>query len=323
MDGGTPEGDQRADGALAAAFEAAEALIGAYQDEVFRLRHQRQLKLDTALSCRLAAPPPPSLDDAFRRAFNTVCVPLTWRAIEPAESDYNWSDADAAIHWALDHNMRVIAGPLVDFSLIGLPDYVRRLANDAITFKSLMCDYVETVVNRYRGKISRWTVTTGACGSTGIGFTEEDLIRLTAMAADSAWQIDSNLQLAFGVSQPWGDYLAAGGYEYSPFVYADTLLRTALPFSGIDLEWFFATPTRGTYCRDILEASRLLDLYGLLGIPIQVSLAYPSSRRPDPKADPNEVVGNAGQWRDFTPEVQSDWRKCLPISPSASRSSPA
>lgn len=306
MEGDTPDGDQRGDLALAAAFEAADALIQRYQDQVFRLRHQRQLKLDTALGCRLSAPPPTGLDDVFRLAFNTACVPLTWRMIEPTESDYNWAEADAAIDWAIDRKLRVCAGPLIDFSEAGLPDFARRLGSDPITLKSLMCDYVETAISRYRGKVSRWLITTGASGAA-VDFSEEDLIRLTAMAADAAWQIDSNLQLAFGISQPWGDYLAGGGYEYSPFVYADTLLRAGLPFCGIDLEWYLGTSPRGTYCRDVLEASRLLDLFGLLGVPVQVSMAYPSSAGPDPNAHPSTVVAGAGRWRDFTPETHADY----------------
>jgi hypothetical protein len=306
MEGDTPDGDHRGDVALAAAFEAAEALILRYQDQVFRLRHQRQLKLDTALGCRLTGSPATGLDGVFRLAFNTACVPLTWRTIEPTESDYKWADADAAIEWALDRKLRVFAGPLIDFSDAGLPDFARRLGNDPVTLKSLMCDYVETAVSRYRGKVSRWLITTGASGATG-DFSEEDLIRLTAMAADAAWQIDSNLQLAFGISQPWGDYLVGGAYEYSPFVYADTLLRAGLPFCGIDLEWYFGTSPRGSYCRDVLEASRSLDLFGLLGVPVQVSMAYPSSAAPDTHAHPSAVVAGAGQWRDFSPEIQADW----------------
>src|SRR5262245_9727123 len=170
-----------------------------------------------------------------------------------------------------------------------------------------MCDYVETAVSRYRGKVSRWLVTSGANGSSTLGLTEEDLIRLTAMAADAAWQIDPNLQLTFGVSRPWGDYLAGPGFEYSPFVYADTLLRAGLPFAGVEVEFFLGTSPRGNYCRDLLEASRLLDLFGLLGVPIQVSLAYPSSSAPDPKANSNEKSDSAGRWRDQSPAAQAEW----------------
>ena len=38
---------------------------------------------------------------------------------------------------------------------------------------------------------------------------------------------------------------------------------------------------RGNYCRDLLDVSRQLDLFGLLGVPVQVSLGYPASRAPD------------------------------------------
>lgn len=307
MAGADPEGDRRAADALAGAFEAADVLVRRYQDQVFRLRHQRQPRLDTALGCRLAAAPGPGLSDAYRLAFNAVCLPLTWRGVEPAESDYQWAEADATVAWAAARGLRVYAGPLIDFGPAGLPDYVRRLGGDPVAFKSLMCDYVETVVSRYRGKVSRWLITAGANGAPDLGLHEEDLIRLTAAAADCAWQIDSNLQLAFGVSQPWGDYLGAGGYEYSPFNYADTLLRAGLPFAGVELEWLFGTAPRGTYCRDALEASRVLDLFGLLGVQVQVSLAYPSSADPDPAAEPGEQVGRSGRWRDFSPAAQADW----------------
>jgi hypothetical protein len=307
LDMPAPAADRRADESLALGFEAADLLVRKYQDQVFRLRHQRQAKFDTAIGCGISAPPPRGIDDVCRLAFNAVCVPLTWRQIEPTEAGYQWAEADAAIAWANDRNLRVFAGPLVDFGETGLPDYVRRLADDPVALKSLMQDYVETVVNRYRGKVSRWLVTSGANGSDVAGLSEEDLIRLTAMAADAAWQIDSNLQLAFGVSQPFGDYLGGAGYEYSPFVYADTLMRAGLPFAGIDVEWDFGTGPRGTYCRDVLEGSRLLDLYGLLGVPIQVNLCYPSSAEPDPLAYSEETVSNSGCWRDFTPASQAEW----------------
>jgi len=303
----SPEADQRADEALALAVEAADALVQRYQEQVYRLRHQRQAKFDTALGCRISSVPPRGLDDVVRLAFNSACVPLTWGAIEPTESDYRWSGADAAVAWAADRNLRLFAGPLIDFSEAGLPEYVRKLTADPVSFKSLMCDYVETVVTRYRGKVSRWLITAGANGSSILGLSEEDLIRLTAMAADAAWQIDPNLQLTFGVSRPWGEYLAGPGFEYSPFVYADTLLRAGLPFAGVEAEIFFGTSPRGTFCRDLLETSRLLDLFGLLGVPVQVSLAYPSAASPDPKSITKEKVERAGRWRDFSLTAQADW----------------
>jgi hypothetical protein len=131
------------------------------------------------------------------------------------------------------------------------------------------------------------------------------------MAADAAWQIDSGFQLAFGISQPWGDYIAAGGFEYSPFVYADTLLRAGLPFAGIDIELYQGTAPRGSYCRDLLDTSRLLDMFGLLGIPISASLAYPSSSRDDSFGDPGELIGDSGHWRELSTTAQADWAEAF------------
>ena len=60
-------------------------------------------------------------------------------------------------------------------------------------------------------------------------------------------------------------------------------------------------------CRDVLNASQLLDLYGVLGVPVQVSLAYPSAGATDPKADTDEEAAGAGRCRDFSPQAQADW----------------
>jgi hypothetical protein len=63
----------------------------------------------------------------------------------------------------------------------------------------------------------------------------------------------------------------------------------------------------GSYCRDLLEASRLLDLYALLGVPLQVTLGYPSATGPEPNADASFQVG-AGHWHGaYTPATQAEW----------------
>src|SRR3989442_2829888 len=65
--------------------------------------------------------------------------------------------------------------------------------------------------------------------------------------------------------------------------------------------------TRGSYCRGLLDASRLIDMYTLLGVPLRITLGYPSSAENDPLADAELRVG-AGRWRQgFTPEVQAQW----------------
>jgi hypothetical protein len=95
--------------------------------------------------------------------------------------------------------------------------------------------------------------------------------------------------------------------NHSPFVFADTLIRSGLSLSALDLELVMAALPRGSYCRDTLEVSRVLDLYALLGVPLQVTLGYPAADGADPKAD-GEAPVSGGYWREgFTAEVQADW----------------
>src|SRR5207247_3453517 len=114
-------------------------------------------------------------------------------------------------------------------------------------------------------------------------------------------------EVVIGVSQPWGEYMAVADRTYSPFIFADNLIRTGLNLSGLNLEMVMGVKGRGSYCRDLLEASRLLDLYALLGVPLQVTLGYPSSAEADPKADPEADVG-AGHWQNgCSAAVQAAW----------------
>ena len=64
---------------------------------------------------------------------------------------------------------------------------------------------------------------------------------------------------------------------------------------------------RGSYCRDLLDASRLLDSYALLGTPLQVTLGYPSSDRADALAEPSLKVAGGSWLGGITADGQADW----------------
>jgi hypothetical protein len=124
---------------------------------------------------------------------------------------------------------------------------------------------------------------------------------------DTVRRINPQLEVVVGLAQPWGDYLVEQPRNYSPFVFADTLLRTGLKLSALELEVVMGVSPRGSYCRDALDFSRLLDLYALLGVPLQVTLGYPSAETKLPQADPDLRVG-LGFWRGgYTPDAQADW----------------
>src|SRR5262249_31401109 len=153
-----------------------------------------------------------------------------------------------------------------------------------------MCNYVERTVRRYRGRVRRWQMTAGSNCARVLGLTEEQLLWLTARLAEVGRQTDAGLELVIGIAQPWGEYMAAEDRSYSPFVFADTLIRTGLNLAALDLEMVMGVTPRGSYCRDRLDASRLLDLYSLLGVPLRVTLGYPSGSGVDADADPEMRV---------------------------------
>jgi hypothetical protein len=309
---GSPQAFERAREALALSYQAAELLVRAYVDQVFAVRHQRQSRLDASLGCRLGSTvPPDQVAQPIVTSFNTVCIPMAWNLVETDESNFDWSSVDEALNWATTRNFQVSAGPLVDFSSANLPAWLWLWERDLPSLATFMCKYVDTAVRRYRGKIRRWQLTAASNNASILALTEDELLGLTYRMVETARQIDSALDLVVGIAQPWGEYMAVEDRTHSPFIFADTLIRSGLNLSALDIELVMGVTPRGSYCRDLLETSRLLDLYALLGVPLRVTLGYPSSDGADPDADPELRVG-AGRWHaGFNPATQADWAEAF------------
>jgi hypothetical protein len=297
----------------ATAFGRAIAL--ANPDDVNR---EAQTALDVAyqvadhlvhtLGCRLGLiPPSPETTALVKQTFNTVHLPLAWNLVEAEEATYNWQPHDALLTWAETNGLAVAAGPLIDFSSLQLPPWLWLWERDLSNMAGFMCKFVEAAVRRYRHRIRRWQLTAASNSASVLALTEDELLGLTYRLAEAARQIDPTLEIVVGVSQPWGEYMATVDRTHSPFVFADTLIRSGMNVAALDVELVMGSEPRGSYCRDLLEASRLLDLYALLGVPLRVTLGYPSAPTADLDADPDMHVG-AGRWRGgYTPEVQAEW----------------
>jgi hypothetical protein len=236
-----------------------------------------------------------------------VSVPLGWNVVEAKETIYRWKEYDEVIDWALGQGLSVSAGPLIDFSAAQLPAWLWQWERDVPSMATFMCRFVQAAVTRYRSKIRRWQLTSASNCANLLGLGEDELLGLTYRLVETGRQVDPSLEFIVGVAQPWGEYMALADRTHSPFIFADTLIRSGLNLSALDVELVMGVTPRGSYCRDMLEASRLLDLYALLGVPLRVTLGYPSAEQSDPEADP-EMRVDAGRWGDgFTPQTQGDW----------------
>jgi hypothetical protein len=304
---------QQAQQALTLAYQGAETLVAAYAEQVFAIRHQRAPRLESTLGCRVQ-PGPNGVPDVltsgaidYAAAFNTITIAFPWCDIEAEESTYSWKGYDELVQWAVDRELNINGGPLIDFSSVQLPAWLWLWEQDVPTMASFMCKAVEATVRRYRQHIRRWQVCAGSNSAHVLGLSEEELLGLTYRLAEAARQADPSIELVIGVSQPWGEYMATRDYNHSPFIFADTLIRSGLNnLAALDVELLLGVTTRGSYVRDVLEVSRILDLYALLGVPLRVTLGYPAAKNNDAKADP-ELQPEAGHWRNgFNPAVQAE-----------------
>lgn len=294
--------------ALSAGCHAADQLVDSYLDQILRARHSRQGPLEAAISVRVNGTIPPAVRATLADSVTAVAIPMSWRAIEPTEAEYRWDAVDPVIEWAEQNELAITGGPLIDMSPRGLPDWLWLWEGDLQSLASFCCDYIETTVGRYRGKIRRWQLAAGMnlVGTLKLG--EEDLLWLTARLAEAAWQVDPDVELTLGLAQPWGDYLGRKEHTYSPFIFADTLIRAGLRLAALELEWYFGAGDRGSYARDLLDGSRILDLYSLLGVPLQVALGYPAAAGRDNLADHRLDTEGVGFWRGPPSDVvQAAW----------------
>lgn len=293
--------------ALAAAYRAADGLVRAYIDQVFALRHQQTPRFDTELSVPLQPrTPTDEVGAAITRAFTRVSLPLSWHRVEAEETHYCWDEFDPLLAWAESNDLDVTAGPLIDFSSSQLPAWLWLWERDLPSMATFMCRFVEAAVRRYRSRIRRWQLTAASNWANTLGLAEDELLGLTFRLGEAARQADPSIELILGISQPWGEYLVRSNRN-SPFLFTDNLIRSGLNLSAINLEVVMGVQGRGSYCRDLLDTVRLLDLYALLGVPLQVTLGYPASDAGDADADP-ELPPGYGSWAGgFTVANQAAW----------------
>lgn len=298
--------DRMAEEALLLALAAGEDLVSEYVDQVMAARTQRTPKLATLLTCVV---PQPVADPApLKETFKSLRLPFDWRRIEAEEGSYTWDSIDQWLEWAKPLGMGIEAGPLFDMSPSRLPAWLPGKLGDPQKVANLMLDFLDAALERYRDQIKVWMLTVGMNDPSCLELDEEESLWLNTQLYAAAQQSHPTGEFTLGLSQPWGEAVARGNPAYSPFVYADALLRGRVQLNALDLELVFGITPRGSACRDRLDISRLFDLYALLGVPLRVTLGYPASAAADRHAedvsyriDPTFPPGA------FTPEAQAGW----------------
>jgi len=302
------ESESAATRALDRAYQLADQLVRTYIEQMFATRHMEEGPLGTWFAARSTAPPESQVASEYPRAFNAARLGFRWRDIEPAEAAYNWEPVDQAIAAAQAAGLPITFGPVIDITEGMLPDWASGWRGDLPTLAAFMCDYLETLIGRYKDQVGRWVVCAGFNHSDGLGLSDDDRLRLAARLFEAALQLAPEIDLVLSIAQPWGDYLVHEEQTISPLAFGDDLIRTGLRISGVELEIRQGTTPRGSLPRDLLDASRLLDLFGALGVPLEVLLSHPGSGKLDPAASEHGESVHSVTWRGGpTLEGQAEW----------------
>ena len=290
------------------ACQAAEILTQSYAAQSLAGRLQRFGSLPISIGCEiLGTLPPPATQVLYSTLFNTSTVSVPWKVIEAVEGEYNWESTDKQLDWCETQKLMVRGGPLLDLGTNSMPGWLGRWEHDLLNLQSFVCDFVETAIARYVGRIRVWEICTRMNTGGALGLNEETRLTLTARVLDVARQVDEEAQLIIRIDQPWGDYQARGQHRLSPLQAVDALIRAGVGLSGVNLELALGYRAYGSSRRDLLDCSRLIDAWTALDVPIYVTLICPSAPHEDPMAS-NALGINPHIWSGTTDENhQADW----------------
>lgn len=263
--------------AIRIGLEAGDSLCLEYTRQALAARHQNAEHLPTLLGCRLGSRMINESEGApFTAGFNTAAVSFAWRQVEQNAGKHEWDIFDEQITWCQEHALRVIGGPLLQLDGQHLPDWLFLWEDDFEQIQSYLAQYIQATVSRYRGRVQVWNCAARMNVGGSISLTEEQRLRLMVTAVDELRRNDPQTPIVLSFDQPWAEYLATNDHDLSPLHLADSLVRADLGIAGIGVEFNIGYQPTGTAPREMVEYSRQLDRWAVLGLPVIAYLSYPS-----------------------------------------------
>ncbi len=300
-----------AEKAIRLALQAGEALCLEYSRQALAARHQRDEQLRTLFGCRLGSRPIEGSEaECVKRGFNTAVVPFTWRTIERNAGKHEWEVFDQQITWCQENGLRVIGGPLLQLDEQHLPDWLYLWEDDFEQVQSYLTQYIHATVSRYRGRVQVWNCAARMNISGAIPLSEEQRLRLMVAAVAELRRNDPQTPIILSFDQPWAEYLAANDRELSPLHLADSLVRADLGVAGVGVEINIGYQPAGSARRELVEYSRQLDRWSVLGQKLIVFVSCPSDAGSNENARRQVRASTAEQ----SPESQSAFMgKLIPL----------
>ena len=211
-------------------------------------------------------------------------MPFAWRSSEQTAGKHAWDISDEQVAWCKSAGLRVVGGPLLQLDSTHLPDWLFLWEDDFEQVTTYLVQHVRATVTRYRGSVNIWNSAARMNLTGAISLSEDQRLRLIVAVIDEIRRCDPQTPIILSMDQPWAEYLAANDRDLSPLHLADSLTRADLGIAGVGVELNVGYHPGGTFYRELLEFSRQLDRWSVLGLPLIVSVTLPSAAGNDSTA---------------------------------------
>ena len=247
---------------------------------------------------------PGILTPPVRELFNFIRIPFVWRDLQSKEADIRFKHIDPWIKAGMEARLALYGGPLLDFRVGSVPDWMYIWENDFETILDYAREHVRRSVKRYVNYVTSWIVASGVHADCVFSFNFEQIMEITRMAVTTTKEIAPHARIILDLTQPWGEYFARNQRSIPPLLYADLAVQSGIPFDAFGLQFLFGIKSEGYYLRDLLQISALIDKLANLNKPLHITaVAVPSTA-----GNSNNKCDKDVHWsQPWTDQIQADW----------------
>lgn len=294
------EADRLSRESLARAIHATDLLQRTHAEILLHRRFGTKAASSTTLGVHVNPRRAPSpFGSLLEREFDLISLPTRWSDLQPEEGVYRWEALDRWMAWARKAAKPVVAGPLLDFSREGVPEWVDVWRNDYDTVRDLVYDHLERVVHRYRNVVSLWNIGGGVNTNEHLRFEPNQMLDLTRMANLLVKQSPRRTRTMLEIVQPFGSHVAEHPDSVAPMVFIDRVVQEGIRVDCFGVQVVFGEATSGRSARDLMQVSNLLDRFFLLEMPVLLT------RVGVPSEPGSAAAGRCGGG--WSAEAQAEW----------------
>lgn len=221
------------------------------------------------------------LGDSASDVFDFIRVPFVWRELQPDDRVYKWRAVDRWIERGLKSGKRIAAGPVLNFGVQFVPDWMYTWENDYEAISGFAREHVRQTVQRYADRVDTWVAASGLHADNAFSFNFEQIIDLSRMAAGVIKEVAPKSQVVLDLIQPWGEYFARNQRTVPPILYAEMAVQSGIKFDAFGLQFIFGMDVDGFHLRDLMQISTLIDRLANMGRPLHVTAVAAPSAKPD------------------------------------------